>query len=105
MNITTIIELENAEVEKMSGAKLIFAQNEIEENIIETCVEYLQVEDTKEILTPDEAMEKVFYVLKKEGIIPNDVEDFSFEMPSCGFIKNYHSGNEIPQKVILTFER
>lgn len=104
MNITTIIELENEEVEKMTGAKLVFAQEQIDENIVETCVDYLQAEDTKEIISPDDAMKTVFDQLKQKGVIPPSVEDFSFEMPACGQLrKKANDEYDMPQKVILSF--
>lgn len=104
MNITTIIELENQEVEAIAGAKLIFAQEQIEENIIETCVECFQIEGSEEKISTDEAMERVFKQLQQEGVIPATVEDFSFEMPSCERLKSKSDQlAELPQKVILSF--
>ena len=104
MNITTIIELENQEFEKMAGAKLVFAQEQIDENIVETCVDCLQVEDSKEIITPEDAMKVVFDQLKEKGVVPQQVEDFSFEMPSCGQLRRKtQSEYDLPQKVILSF--
>jgi hypothetical protein len=104
MNITTIIELENEEFEKMAGAKLVFAQEQIDEHIIETCVDYLQADDSKEIITPETAIQVVFDQLKQKGVVPQQVEDFSFEMPSCGQLrKKTPSEYDIPQKVILSF--
>ncbi|GHI00534.1 hypothetical protein [Neobacillus kokaensis] len=104
MNITTIIELQNHEVEAIAGAKLVFAQEQIEENIIETCVECFQPEDSDESLTTEEAMEKVFNSLQQQGIIPPSVMDFSFEMPSCERLRRKNDQEaDVPQKVILTF--
>lgn len=104
MNITTIIELENQEFEKMAGAKLVFAQEQIDEHIVETCVDYLQVENSNVIITPEDAMKVVFDQLKDKGVVPQKVEDFSFEMPSCGQLRRKtQSEYDIPQKVILTF--
>jgi hypothetical protein len=104
MNITTIIELENLEVEEMAGAKLVFAQEQIDENIVETCVDYLQADDSKEMVTPEDAMGKVFNQLKEKGVVPQQVEDFSFEMPSCGQLKKKsQSEYDLPQRVILSF--
>lgn len=103
MNITTIIELENHEVEEMAGAKFVFAQEKIAENIIETCVDYLKAEGSTEKITAEEAMEKVFNQLKHEGVVPEEVEDFSFEMPACGQLKKESDEFDIPQKVILSF--
>lgn len=106
VNITTIIELENLEVEKLAGAKLVFSQEHIDENIVETCVECFQSEITREKISTEEAMEIVFNGLKQEGVIPNQVEDFSFEMPSCGsMIKKSQTESDLPQKVILTYNR
>ncbi|MDP4083614.1 MAG: hypothetical protein Q8934_03260 [Bacillota bacterium] len=104
MNVTTIIELENNEVETLAGAKLVFCQEHIDENIVETCVECFQSETSGETVPTEEAMEKVFNELKKEGVIPKQVEDFSFEMPSCGnLISKSHFETDLPQKVILTY--
>jgi hypothetical protein len=103
MNITTIIELENQEVEVMAGAKLVFVQEQIDENIIETCVDCLQLEDSNETITTEEAMQRVFQQLKEQGVIPKNVEDFSYEMPSCERLKKAEQQADIPQKVILSF--
>lgn len=106
MNITTIIELENNEVEKLAGAKLVFSQEKINKNYVETCVECLRAEDSNEVIAPEDAMTKVFNHLKEEGIIPQKVEDFSFELPSCGQLKKVsESNNDLPQKVIISFVR
>ncbi|MCM3567969.1 hypothetical protein [Neobacillus mesonae] len=104
MNITTFIELENQEVESFAGAKLVFAQEQIEENIVETCVECFLLEDSKTTLTMEEGMEKVFHRLQQQGVIPPNVKDFSFEMPSCERLKAITDKElDIPQKVILSY--
>lgn len=104
MNITTIIELENKEVERITGAKLVFTQEHIDENIVETCVECLKREGSEECIDTDEAMQLVFDQLKKEGSIPEVVEEFSFQMPSCERIKKeVYKEEDMPQKVIITF--
>jgi hypothetical protein len=104
MNITTIIELENREVENITGAKLVFTQEQIDENIIETCVECFKLEDSEVTLTTEEAMQRVFEQLQEEGVIPPNVEDFSYEMPSCERIKRKNTSElDLPQKVILSF--
>ncbi|MGG1676010.1 hypothetical protein ACIFOT_09725 [Neobacillus sp. NRS-1170] len=104
MNITTIIELENQEVENITGAKLVFTQEQIDENIIETCVDCLQLEGSEETITTEEAMQQVFEQLQQRGVIPEKVEDFSYEMPSCERLqKKTDSETDLPQKVILSF--
>lgn len=104
MNITTIIELENHEVEDITDAKMVFSQEQIQENIIETCVECFKIEGSNEILKIEDTMQKVFDSLKQKGVIPKHVEDFSFVMPSCERIKrNNDYENDVPQKVILSF--
>lgn len=104
MNVTTIIELENREVEKMAGAKLVFIQEQIDANIVETCVDCFKYEGSEECLDTDEAMEKVFNALKVEGLIPETVEDFSYEMPSCERLrKDVYEDQDMPQKVILSY--
>lgn len=104
MNVTTIIELENREVEKMTGAKLVFTQEQIDSNIVETCVDCFKYEGSEECIETDEAMQKVFITLKQEGLVPEAVTDFSYEMPSCARVKKdvYHE-QDMPQKVILSF--
>lgn len=103
MNITTIIELENYEVEQRAGAKLVFAQEHIDNNIIETCVDYLESDGSTEKITAEEAMKKVFHQLKQEGVVPEKVEDFSYEMPACGQLKRKSNLHEVPQKVIISY--
>ncbi len=104
MNVTTIIELENREVEKMAGAKLVFTQEQIDANIVKTCVDCFKYEGSDECLDTDEAMEKVFKALKAEGVIPEAVEDFSYEMPSCERLrKDVYEEEDMPQKVVLSY--
>ncbi|WP_442598976.1 hypothetical protein [Neobacillus sp. D3-1R] len=104
MNVTTIIELENKEVEKMTGAKLVFTQEHIDENIVETCVECLKFEGSNQCIDTDDAMQMVFDKLKLEGTIPENVQEFSFQMPSCERIKkDVYNESDMPQKVIITF--
>ncbi|NRD78252.1 hypothetical protein HPT25_12830 [Bacillus sp. BRMEA1] len=103
MNITTIIEFENKEVEAIAGAKLVFVQEQIEENIVETCVDCFLMEDSDETISTEEAMDRVFKQLKEQGVIPYTVEDFSYEMPSCERLKKSENQEDIPQKVILSF--
>ncbi|RHW31192.1 hypothetical protein D1B31_22675 [Neobacillus notoginsengisoli] len=104
MNITTIIELENREVENMAGAKLVFAQELVDEHIVETCVECFQEEDSEQKISTEDAMDRVFNQLKEEGVIPKKVEEYSYEMPSCGQLrKNTDTSFEIPQNVIISF--
>jgi hypothetical protein len=104
MNITTIIELENREVEQITGAKLVFTQEQIEDNIVETCVECFKHEGSEECIDTDDAMQVVFEHLKREGAIPQKVQDFSFQMPSCERLKKeFYNENDMPQKVLITF--
>lgn len=104
MNITTIIELGNQEVEGIIGGKLIFAQEQIDDNIIETCVECIQMEDSEEKITTEDGMQRVFDQLKEKGVIPAHIDDFSFEMPSCERLKNSKKAmDNLPQKIILSY--
>lgn len=104
MNVMTIIELENREVEKMTGAKLVFTQEQIDSNIIETCVECFKYEGSEECMQTDEAMEKVFNQLKQDGLIPEAVDSFSYEMPSCERLKkDVYSEQDMPQKVVISY--
>ena len=98
MNITTIIELENHEVESMTGAKLVFSREQLAANIIETCVECLKDEESGECIDTETAMQTVFEELKKRGLVPEEVDDFSYEMPSCGQImKQKEEEQDLPQ--------
>lgn len=104
MNITTIIELDHQEVEKMIGAEFVFSQQQIAQNIVETCVEGFKSKDSQEYFEPEEGMQEVFDKLKEDGVIPWKIEDFSFEMPACGNIKRKDfSTEDRPQKVILSY--
>ncbi|WP_075980547.1 hypothetical protein [Bacillus massilinigeriensis] len=103
MNITTIIEMENREVEQMAGAKMVFVEEKIMEDVVETCVNGFQSEESGKTLDTEDAMQVVFEKLKNEGVIPQNVTDFSYEMPSCGRIKTNGNNSEIPQKVIISF--
>lgn len=104
MHITTYIELENQEVEKIAHAKIIFATEQVNEDIVETCVEGFEVEETGEKISSEDGIQMVFDHLKHEGLIPKDVEDFSFEMPSCERIKKaVDKEQDVPQNVVITY--
>lgn|GEM_PF-3424314 len=103
MHITTYIELENQEVEEITEAKMIFATEQVNEHIIETCVEGFERSDTGEKMSSEEGIQMVFDHLKKKGIIPSGVEDFSFEMPSCERLKNSEHEEDLPQNVVITY--
>lgn len=70
MNITTIIELDNMEVEEMTGATLVFTKEEIDTNIVEMCVECFKLEGSEECIESEIAMQSVFDKLKENGVIP-----------------------------------
>ncbi|MBT2759484.1 hypothetical protein J7E71_26810 [Mesobacillus foraminis] len=104
MNITTIIELDNHEVEKMIGAEFVFSQQQIDKNIVETCVEGFKSKVSEEYFEAEKGMQEVFDKLKENGVIPSKIEDFSFEMPSCGnMLRKDYKAEEMPQKVILSY--
>lgn len=103
MNITTIIELKNHEVEELAGAKLVFVKEQIDDNIVETCVECFKYTSDGACIETEDAMQKVFNQLQEKGIIPPDIKDFSFEMPSCERLKKNSDSEDIPQNVILSF--
>ncbi|SFA81186.1 MULTISPECIES: hypothetical protein [unclassified Bacillus (in: firmicutes)] len=103
MNITTIIELKNDEVEEMAGAKLVFAKEQMDDHIVETCVECFKYTSDGQCIETEVAMEKVFNHLQEKGIIPLHIKDFSFEMPSCEKVKKNSDMEDIPQNVILSF--
>lgn len=101
MQITTYIELENQEVETIARAKMIFDTEQVNKEIVETCVEGFEIEATGEKISSEEGIQIVFDHLKKKGIVPAMVEDFSFEMPSCERL--IKSEQELPQNVVITF--
>lgn len=103
MHITTYIELENQEVEEITGAKMIFETEQVNEQIIQTCVEGFKLEESGETITSEEGLQIVFDYLKVKGVIPGDVEDFSFEMPSCERLKKSDHEEDTPQNVIITY--
>lgn len=104
MHITTYIELGNQEVEQIAGAKMVFATEQVNEAIVETCVEGFEVVATGEKITSEDGIQKVFDYLKGQGVIPQDVEDFSFEMPSCERMKKaVYLEEDMPQNVVITY--
>lgn len=103
MNITTIIELENKEVEEIIGAKMQFVEEHIQENIVHTCVEGFVDEKTNKPIDIDDAVEKLFAELKNKQVISANVEDFSCELPSCERIKHLDEDEFEPQKVIISY--
>lgn len=104
MNITTIIELDNQEVEEIVGAKFAFIQEHTQENIVLTCVENFVDEKTGDKVEIEEAMDKLFFMLKEKELIAKEVEEYSYELPSCERIKkNDNTDEDLPQKVTISY--
>lgn len=104
MLITTVISLAKDEIESFLNMKTSFNYEEYEGNI-QACVDgFIDNESTKYIGT-DDAMERLFSVLKEKGLTPEDVEDFSFEIPSCGVTKHSDDDNieDIDVEFIISF--
>ncbi|MFD3445556.1 hypothetical protein ACFDTO_13240 [Microbacteriaceae bacterium 4G12] len=103
MNITTIIELDNKEVEKILGARMKFMEERIQDNIVNTCVEGFVDEKTNEPISNDDAVEKLFAELQNKKIISSNVEDFSCKLPSCARVKELGEDEFEPEKVVITY--
>ncbi|WP_416825258.1 hypothetical protein [Ectobacillus polymachus] len=103
MNITTIIELDNKEVEEMLGAKMKFMEEYIQDNIVNTCVEGFVDVKTNEPLDIDDACEKLFAELQNKQIISSAVEDFSCKLPSCERVKEFGEEEFKPEKVVISY--
>lgn len=105
MNIVTIIELENTEVEELLNLETSFDEFKIEDFGIETCIDYYVNKETQEKLDPDTAVEQLFEKLKEKEIIPNYISHYSFEIPGCEKLKNKNGEftEEPSHKVILSY--
>jgi hypothetical protein len=104
VNILTIIELDNSEVEQILDASFVYVDETVYENVIHTCVDGFIANKTNKHLETDDAMEQLFAMLKARHIIPSTVEDFSYELTSCERIKtNNQEKNELPKKIALSF--
>ena len=103
MKITTKIELENSEVEQLLNVSFVYAEETVCENVVQTCVEGLKSNKTNDFLDTEEAMEQLFALLRANYIIPQEVDEFSYELYTCERIKNYDSHMEIPKNLIITY--
>ncbi|WP_379969553.1 hypothetical protein [Ectobacillus sp. sgz5001026] len=103
MNITTIIELENKEVEELLGARMQFVEEYIQDNIVSACVEGFVDEKTNELISIDDAVEKLFAELQSKKIVSANVEDFSCKLPSCERVKKLGEGKFEPEKVVISY--
>jgi len=103
MKITTIIEMENSEVEQLLDVTFVYSEETICENVLQTCVEGLKSNKTNEFLKVEDAMEQLFAILKANYIIQSSVDEFSYELPTCERIKSYNSKVEIPKQLIITY--
>ena len=104
VNILTIIELENSEVEEIIEASFVFVDEQLYENVVQTCVDGFASKSTNERIDTDDAMETLFNKLKEKGVIPADIEDFSYELTSCERIKsNNPAKEELPKKIAISF--
>ena len=103
VEVMTIIELENSEVEEILNAEFVFVEENIYENVVHTCVDGFKKKKNDEFMTTDDAIEKLFQQLKVNNIIPNDIEDFSYELSSCERIINMDEKEELPKKIAISF--
>ncbi|MGM9923566.1 MAG: hypothetical protein ACI35R_04885 [Bacillus sp. (in: firmicutes)] len=104
MNILTIIELDNSEVEEILDASFVFEEEALYENIVSTCVAGFQCRKTNKLLDSDEAMEQLFLRLKARHYIPEAIQDFSYELSSCERIRsNTQESDTWPKMVSISF--
>lgn len=104
MNIMTIIELDNEEIEKLIDASLILVDETVYENLVHACVEGFICNKTNQHIDIDDAMERVFLMLKANRVIPSDVTDFSYEVYSCERIKHSNPDKEqLPNTISISF--
>ena len=103
VEVMTIIELENSEVEEILGAEFVFVEENIYENVVHTCVDGFKKKKNDEFMTTDDAIEKLFQQLKVNNIIPNEIEDFSYELSSCERIINMDEKEKLPKKIAISF--
>ncbi len=106
MNVMTIIELDYEEVEHLLDASLILVDEIVYENIVHNCVEGFLCKRTNQPIALDDAMERTFLMLKANGIIPKDVQDFSYEVYSSERIKqNDPEKEELPKTITVSFSQ
>lgn len=86
MLITTVISLAKEEIESFLNMKTSFNYEEYE-GTISACVDGFIDNETEKYVGTDDAMELLLKVLKDKALVPKEVEDFSFEIPSCGVTK------------------
>lgn len=106
MNVITIIELGYKEVEHLLDASLVLVDEMVYENIVHNCVEGFLCRKTNQPIALDDAMERTFLLLKANGIIPKDAQDFSYEVYSSERIKqNDPEKEELPKKITISFSQ
>lgn len=105
MDINHIVKLEKEEVEERIGATITVEEEKIFGEIVESCVSKIEDIRTKRNIPIDEAMEKLFEELKSEGLIPLGIEDFSYDMPQCGYIRSDFDKNASlkKQEIIISY--
>lgn len=104
MYITTVISLAKEEIESFLNMKTSFNYEEHEDSV-QACVDGFVDNETTKYIGTDDAMEKLFAVLKEKGLAPEEVEDFSFEIPSCGKTKQSDDDNmeDIDVEFIISY--
>ncbi|MFS0784613.1 hypothetical protein [Bacillus sp. 1P06AnD] len=100
LNIMTIIEMDHSEVEHILDASFVFVDETVYKNVIRTCVDGFICNKTKEPIETDDAMEQLFLRLKANRIIPEAVQDFSYELTSCERIESYRDDMEHNPKTL-----
>ncbi|MBD3108783.1 hypothetical protein IEO70_10425 [Bacillus sp. AGMB 02131] len=103
MKITTKVELENTEVEELLDVTVVYGDETIGENVVQTCVEGLKCNKTGAYLSVEDAMEKLFAILRANYIIPSEAHEFSYELFTCERFKSYESHADIPKNLVITY--
>lgn len=106
MNITTIIEMNYEEVENLLDASLVLVDEIIAENLVHNFVEGFLCRKTNKQIEVDDAMERTFLMLKANGVIPEVVKDFSYEVYCSERMKsNDPEKEELPKTITISFSQ
>ncbi|WP_050613982.1 hypothetical protein [Bacillus testis] len=100
LNIMTIIEMDHSEVEHILDASFVFVDETVYKNVVHTCVDGFLCNKSQSPIDTDDAMEQLFLRLKAKSVIPDSVQDFSYELASCERIRPTNSLKEEPLKTI-----
>lgn len=98
MDIFTMIKLDKDEVESLMNIEILESTEKISDDFEEVCIEGFLDKSSNSQISVEDAMKQLFDTLKTKGIINEEIEKYSYELPVCGLLKNAKRNEEALNK-------